>query len=71
LEKIPKPTEEDIELRTNSDDWKRQKKCFKFVFPITIWICFIYFLDLSEISEITSPVNYGINWVIRRYISLF
>jgi hypothetical protein len=44
--KIPKPTKEDIELRSERIRWlKRQKKCLKFVFPITIWILF-YTFDL-------------------------
>ncbi|MFT4803534.1 MAG: MFS family permease [Psychroserpens sp.] len=47
LEKIPKPTKEDIELRseripmTGKD---RKKLLLKFAFPITIWILFYTFL---------------------------
>jgi MFS family permease len=47
LEKIPKPTKEDIELRseripmTGKD---RKKLLLKFTFPITIWILFYTFL---------------------------
>ncbi|MFT5253237.1 MAG: hypothetical protein ACI87N_002267 [Flavobacteriales bacterium] len=47
LERIPKPTEEDVELRseripmTGKD---RKKLLLKFAFPITIWILFYAFL---------------------------
>jgi MFS family permease len=47
LERIPKPTEEDVELRseripmTGKD---RKKLLLKFAFPITIWILFYTFL---------------------------
>jgi MFS family permease len=47
LEKIPKPTEEDIELRseripmTGKD---RKKLLLQFLFPITIWVIFYTFL---------------------------
>ncbi|MFV5686231.1 DUF5690 family protein [Flavobacterium sp. GB2R13] len=47
LERIPKPTQEDIELRSERIPMtgkERKKLVLKFAFPITIWVLFYTFL---------------------------